>query len=563
MTVDNHSIFDIDEIDPSHRFRRWFFSLANRAHRRTQPSFIRNELLFKEGDCLDSLLLDESERILRSYRFIADADVHVAEVGDAIVDVEVRTQDEWSLEINVRPELDDGFRISRVAIAEENLLGTGTRLSLFRHAHRDRHDFGAAWQTPRLAGTRLDAQLTGGTTRSGRFFEETLAYPFVAEVGTFAFAETVSLRQDYFAYAAPAEAPYERVMLPLETIRVHATAAARVGSPGDFTVLGAGMSWEDLGFGGFPEGLATAAGDDLVLLADDDSLVAGAVARQVRPARYLRLNVMGGKRNIRYVTRRGLDAIAGEQDIRTGIQALGGLAVERRWTGDRGSASHGMRGHAFLFAGAAGPRWVFSSEFGIEGAWQFREGAASDILAEIDVHFYWQPNGGSRHTLATSFYAAGGWRVARPFQLTIGGPHRVRGYGRYEFPGGRAAVVNVEDRILLGGPLADAVDLSLAVFLDAGVAWRGDAPFGADSGVRAAVGAGLRVGFPAGTQRLPLRLDVAAPIEPGGLGSLRYRIGVSAAASLFEGPGDLQTSRSRAPSPALGLGGRSEGAGRF
>ena len=543
MTVDSHSIFDIDEIDPSHRFRRWFFSLANRAHRRTRPSFIRNELLFGEGDCLDPLLLDESERILRSYRFIADADVHAVEAGDGLVDVEVRTQDEWSLEIAVRPELDEGFRISRVAVAEENLLGTGTRLAVFRSAHRDRRDFGAAWQTPRLAGTRLDAHVAGGTTRSGHFFEETLAYPFVAEVGGVAFAETVAWRQDYFAYAAPMGAGYDRVMLPMETANVHATAAARFGRPGDFTVLGAGVSWEDRSFDDYPGQTATALGDDLTLASPGDSLVFGPLDGQVRPATTLGLNVMGGKRKIRYVTRRGLDAIAGEQDVRTGFQALGSLGAERRWA-NGGSADFGLRGHALLFAGAAGENWVFSSEFGMEAAWQFRDGAASDLLGEIDAHFYWRPSPTSRHTVATSFYAAGGWRVARPFQLTIGGPDRVRGYGRYEFPGAHAAIANVEDRILLGGPLADAMDLSLAVFLDAGAAWRGDAPFGVNSGLRAAVGAGLRVGFPAGTQRLPLRLDIATPIGPNGFGSPRYRIGVSAAASLAEGRGERQMRRS-------------------
>lgn len=556
VTIDNHSIFDVDEIDPSHRFRRWFLSVANRAHKRTTEGFIRNELLFQAGDCLEPLLLEESERVLRSYRFIAEAHVEAVDAGAGLHDVQVQTQDEWSLKINVRPEFEDGLRIARLAVAEENLLGSGARLAVFRHAHQDTRDFGAAWQTPRLFGTRLDARLTGGTTRLGSFFEETVAYPFVAEVGTHAFSETISLREDYFAYAADPDTPYERLMLPMKTFRVQATAAARLGRPGSFAVLGAGVSWEELRFDRFPDQVTTASGDVLRALEPIDSPVLAAVRRQVRPARFLRFSVMAGKRNIRYVKRRGLDAITGEQDVRTGVQALGSLSVERRWPGVAdgfGSGALGVRGHASLFVGAAGQGWVLSSEFGLEAARQLRDEGASDVVGEVDAHFYWRPGARSRHTVAASFYAAGGWRLSRPFQLTVGGPDRVRGYGRYEFPAGQAAVVNLEDRILLGGALADVVDLSLALFLDAGVGWQGDVPFGWNSGLRAAAGAGLRIGFPAGTQRLPFRLDVAAPLENSRFRSLRYRLGVSAAASLFEGPGDLQTRRSRVPNPALGL----------
>lgn len=573
VAVDNRSIFDIEEIDPEHRFRRWFFALANRTHRRTRQSFVRKELLFEEGDCLDRLLLDESERILRSYRFIADASIDAVEVEDGVYDVVVRTRDEWSLELNVRPEFDEGFRIARLAATEENLLGTGTRLGVFRTARHDQRDFGAGLQTPRLGGTRLDAGAAGGTTRSGYFFEESLAYPFVAEVGKYAFAEGVSARQDYFAYAASPAADYERLLLPVESTHAHASVAMRLGTPGAFTVLGAGLSWDEIAFDRFPAEVATASGPDLTLLAPPvpggpeparwDA--ARAVAHQVRPVRALRLNVLAGRRQIRFVERRGLDAIRGEQDVRVGFQALGSVAVERRWapdaadfasrlrTRDDRRRDFGLQGHTSFFAGAVGDTWVFNADLAVEGAWLVRDGAFRNILGELDAHLYWRPRAAPGHTLATSFYAAGGWRVARPFQLTIGGPDRIRGYGRYDFPAGQAMVFNVEDRIALGGPLSDAIDLSLAVFLDAGAGWPGRVPFGVASGLRASAGAGLRVGFPAGTQRLPFRIDVAVPLHAGGFRAIRYRVGVSAAASLLERPGDLQTGRSRSANPTVGL----------
>ncbi len=54
---------------------RWAYSLANKLHVRTREKFILDELLFEVGECLDPLLLEETERLLRAYRFIGDADV--------------------------------------------------------------------------------------------------------------------------------------------------------------------------------------------------------------------------------------------------------------------------------------------------------------------------------------------------------------------------------------------------------------------------------------------------------------------------------------------------------
>src|SRR3990172_3961050 len=60
------NIFDI--ADP--REDNWLFRLANRLHIRTKPHVISHQLLFRPGDRYDRRLLDESERILRSNRYL-------------------------------------------------------------------------------------------------------------------------------------------------------------------------------------------------------------------------------------------------------------------------------------------------------------------------------------------------------------------------------------------------------------------------------------------------------------------------------------------------------------
>jgi hemolysin activation/secretion protein len=101
--------------------------------------------------------------------------------------------------------------------------------------------------------------------------------------------------------------------------------------------------------------------------------------------------------------------------------------------------------------------------------------------------------------------------VDRPFQLLLGGPTGVRGYREWDFPAARRLLLGVEDRFSVPWPAQGVVDLGFTLFADAGRGWAGHAPAGVDSGWKGAVGAGLRLGFPAGSQSV-VRLDVAFPL---------------------------------------------------
>ena len=86
---------------------------------------------------------------------------------------------------------------------------------------------------------------------------------------------------------------------------------------------------------------------------------------------------------------------------------------------------------------------------------------------------------------------AGGWSAQTPFQLTLGGRDMVRGYRSEAFPGSQRAVFSLEDRIYLPWPAPGLFDFGLSLFLDVGQIRAGEAPFGVDSGWRAAAGAGI------------------------------------------------------------------------
>ena len=573
--VDNHTIFELDRGSPDEgdgwgAFAAKARAFANRLHWRTRRGFIENELLFGAGDCLDPLLLDESGRILRALPFLADADVYAVPVAADEVHVVVDTQDDWTLKLDVRPEFNQGLRITYAGFTEENLFGTGTLLGFYLRERDETRDLGLELSTHQLAGTRVDGRIGGGRTRTGVFFHESLTYPFVGEVGRWAFIESYSYREDLFRYAAPVGSPFTNVSLPIQTRRAATTLGLRLGTPGDLTVLGAGISWEDVAFSGFPGDVTVVEDFDFSNPAPADSATVEMLRSQVNPRRAAHVNVVAGKRNIRYIRRNGLDAIQGNQDIRLGTQALVSLgSTLGAFESSPGNESHELRGRLSLFGGAAGDSWVFNAELNVEGA-RLITGNPSDrgfrdVLGEFGAYFYWQPGrrpaspdeapgpaaAVPRHTLVLGVKGAGGWNSFLPFQLNLGGPFGIRGYDRAEFPAAQKLVAHLEDRIALGGPFSDLFDLGLAVFADAGAGWQGTVPFAADSELQSAVGVGLRFVFPAGSRKVT-RVDVAIPIRQGGLRSLQFRVGYNAI-SLLSGFGDEQVRRSRGGSQAASL----------
>ena len=570
--LDNHSIYDAPEPDSAAddglvpRFSNWARSVANRLHRRTRPSFIERELLFKVGDCLDPLLLEESERLLRTLAFIAEADVYPVPVGEDEVHVVVDTRDDWTLKLDVRGDWDDRLRLTHVGLTEENLWGTGTLIGFYLRERDEQRDLGGQLRTPQLAGTRLDAHVSGGRTRTGVFFTESVSYPFVGEVGRWAFVESFSLREDLFPYAAPAGSPFTNASLPIQTRYGEATLGRRFGEPGDLAVLAAGVSWEDVRFEGFPGGVEVVSGFDFSVRDTADSATIEAIRPQIAARESGHVNLLAGKRNVRFITRRGLDAIRGQQDVRVGAQALAavGASFGRKRAGAAADGRE-VRASLSLFAGSAGPNWVFNSEWKVEGARSFGVGGAEralgddgrgssderafrDILGEFGAYFYWHPAQNGRHTLVAGLSGAGGWRSTLPFQLTLGGPYGIRGYDREDFPAAQRLVFNLEDRIRLDGPFADLFDLGLALFMDVGAGWSGDVPFGTDSGPRTSAGAGIRVALPAGARQV-WRLDVAAPLDCRSSGCVQFRAGADLV-SLLTGFDDWQVRRSRVASPA-------------
>jgi len=97
VNVRVHPIFD--ESNP--RENNFLFRLANRLHIGTDIDVIKNDLLFDEGSHYDPNVLYESERILRTRRYLNRAKVSVDDVSDVDGNSDAKSNEEKSVDVNV------------------------------------------------------------------------------------------------------------------------------------------------------------------------------------------------------------------------------------------------------------------------------------------------------------------------------------------------------------------------------------------------------------------------------------------------------------------------------
>ena len=100
---------------------------GNFIHIKSQRWIIRNKLLFRRGERLNSLKISESERLLRQANFIYDARIVVKDIpGKDSVDIIVISQDVWS--ITGGAGYDPANKSPDFSLQEVNFLGLGQQV---------------------------------------------------------------------------------------------------------------------------------------------------------------------------------------------------------------------------------------------------------------------------------------------------------------------------------------------------------------------------------------------------------------------------------------------------
>lgn len=516
--IDNHSIFDTSDPELDRRFA-WVYRAANALHFQTKQGVIRRELLFAPGDCYDPFLVAETERLLRTYDFLARVDVFGVPQPDGSYHVIVDTQDDWSTRLDVRLRINGDLSLQGLHLQEENLLGSGQSLGLFYFERTVNRDYGISYFNPQLARTRWDLTTSVGKSRAGTVIREEVAYPWIGEVSHWAGRESFSRDDRYFDYVRQHPGgSNDNILVPVREKSFDLAAIRRLGRPTNMALLGAGISARRLTYPGVISFAPLGHFDQRM---PADATITSIVHGQMREIDVVRASLLLGYRNIWWIKRRGLDTMKGEQDIPLGAEF--GTALGRSLPGI--SNDNDLYTTFTLYTGVQADDALFIARLRADARRDLKAPLGSpewqDVYGEGELLTYWQPPSMPNHTLFFRAWAADGWNTRTPFQLTLGGERAVRGYDIDRFPGGRRTVFTAEDRFYLGWPLRDVMDMGGTVFADVGRVRPGDSPFGVDSGWRASLGFGLRASLPAGS-RTTYRLDFAWPTD--GFRPGRFRV---------------------------------------
>ena len=115
--------FGYSDIDSTLRPTKLYEKAANFFHAKTRRFAVKNVLLIKPNQPLDSLLVKESERLIRAQRFVSAISIvtKLTEKSSDSVDVFIRVLDSWT----IYPSFSSSTSKSDLALNERNFLGTG------------------------------------------------------------------------------------------------------------------------------------------------------------------------------------------------------------------------------------------------------------------------------------------------------------------------------------------------------------------------------------------------------------------------------------------------------
>ncbi len=149
--------------------RNFLLKTGNKLHIKSQSITIRNLLLIRQNQLFDSLLVKESERLVRSQRYVRDVSFFVIATSknSDSVDIFIRELDNWSITLNA------SFPNSHVLIQlnDKNFLGFGHEFKnayTWYHTNGD-YAFNTNYFIPNIRNTYINTTLHYGTDEFRNF----------------------------------------------------------------------------------------------------------------------------------------------------------------------------------------------------------------------------------------------------------------------------------------------------------------------------------------------------------------------------------------------------------
>jgi hypothetical protein len=482
VTINNRNIFDLD--DPAED--KAIFRLANRIHAKTRPAVIEQQLLFEPGESFSAQALEESERIIRSKRYIHEVSIQPVRHENGVVDVNVETTDTWTLMPRLSLSRSGGQNKYAFGIKEQNLLGSGTAIQLMFKSDVDRDSRVLKYNDENLGNSWYGLSLDYEDNSDGyvRFLE--IGKPFYslnsrnAQGLSFLNEDSIGTFYDRGEIASEyreQEAAYELYRGWSKGLRNGWTRR-----------YSAGLAYEDHRFSPVPD-----SDYSLSVVPQDRELLTPFVAVEIVEDHFEKS--------------KNHDQINSIEDRFLGTRFTARLGVAREDAGsDRDAwllhvgAQTGIGNsetNSLLLASALGGR--------------LERGGLCDATLDLSASYYRHQS--DRRRLYVGLAATVGRNLDLDKYLVLGGETGLRGYPLRFQTGDKRVLFTIEQRYFTNRYLFRLFHVGGAVFFDMGRAW-GDSPVGvSDNPLLKDIGVGLR--FESGRSGLGrmIHVDLAVPLD--------------------------------------------------
>lgn len=479
IRVVSGDIFDTNDPKENYLLYRW----ANALHIQTRTEIVERALLFKTGDPVSVRVIEETERLLRSSRYLYDVQLRPVAYHDGVVDIDVTTRDTWSLDFGVSLGRAGGANSGGIQIKEYNLLGTGTSVSLGHTSDVDRSSNVFEIANNRVLGTWTSLGYSHASSSDGRRDAASIVRPFYELDARWAAGMTGSRddRIDSVYNAGNVVSEYRHQQYRGEVFGGWSAGL----SNGWVQRYSAGMTYLDDVYAPEPGRVAP------FPFPADEKLVGPFVRYELIEERYERQhnrNVMG----------------------RPEFFALGlASKIQLGWA----SSKLGSTQDTLLYAASVSrgfeplPEHTMTASSAISG--QYADGRVSRQHFGAQAQYYLPQN---RNWLLYASVAGDLLTNPSPADtLYLGGDNGLRGYPLRYQSGTRRALFTVEERYFTDLYLWRLLRFGAAAFVDVGRAWGGENINTLNPGWIGDVGVGLRIVSVRSARSNVLHIDVAVP----------------------------------------------------
>lgn len=169
INVESHDPFGFSFTDSTQTPNSWIEKTGNFIHIKTKAFAVKNILLIKENQRLDTLLLSETERLIRSQNFIRRVEITVKNAGNSkdSIDLNIAVLDSWS----IIPTFTASSSKTKLKLKNRNFLGFGHEFnnSILKSLEDGNYGYDMNYTVPNIQNTFIKSTVGYKINLSGYY----------------------------------------------------------------------------------------------------------------------------------------------------------------------------------------------------------------------------------------------------------------------------------------------------------------------------------------------------------------------------------------------------------